>query len=46
MNGTDPKSLHRLKRVCERSDSTAARSKKKSGIPDADNKQSEDGQID
>ena len=46
MNGTDRKSLNRLKRVCERSDSTASRSKKKNGIPDADNEQYEDDQLD
>jgi hypothetical protein len=46
MNGTDRKSLNRLKRVCERSDLTASRSKKKNGIPDADNEQYEDDQLD
>ena len=46
MNGTDRKSPYGLKRVCERSDSTASRSKKKNGIPDADNEQNEDDQLD
>jgi hypothetical protein len=46
MNGTDRKSLYRLKRLFERSDSTASGLKKKNIIPEADNEQHEDDQLD